>query len=75
MKRINEELNNILCELYDMEYEQEALEYILERIEQSYGNFENRETKLVIVIIKVYVAVVKKKVIYIADQLDEFLSK
>ena len=75
MKRSKEVLDDILCQLYDLEYEQEALEYILARVEQSYGDFDNKETKLVLTMTKVYVVVVKNRLQSVADQLDEILSK
>ena len=51
------------------------MEYILARVEQSYGDFENKETKLVLAMTKVYVAVVKNRLQSVSDQLDEVLSK
>ena len=75
MKRAKEVLDDILSQLYDLEYEQEALEYILARVEQSYGDFENKETKLVLAMTKVYVVVVKNRLQSVADQLDELLAK
>lgn len=75
MNGTKNQLNDILSDLYDMEYEQEAFEYILTRIEQSYGDFENKETKLVLAITKVFVDVVGNKLQGVADRLDEVLSK
>ena len=75
MKRAKEVLDDILSQLYDLEYDQEALKYILAKVEHSYGDFENKETKLVLAMTKVYVAVVKNRLQSVSDQLDEVLSK
>lgn len=69
-----EKLNDLLCVLFDVLYEQDAFLYMLERIEQSYGDFENKETKYVIAITKMYSNLLKDKVQQVAEQLDEYLS-
>ena len=69
------ELNKILDDLYEIEHNQESLEFVLALIEESFAFSEHKEIRFLINFLKLYIKAVKRDLSEIIERMDEVLSK
>ena len=69
------ELYELLDGLYEIEQNQESLEFILELLEECYAFSEHKEIRILVNFSKSYTKAVKQDLSGIIERLDEVLSK
>ena len=69
------ELNRILDDLYEIEHNQESLEFVLTLVEESFAFSEHKEIRFLINFSKLYIKAVKRDLSEIIERIDEVLSK
>ena len=69
------ELNKILDDLYEIEHNQESLEFVLALIEENFAFSEHKEIRFLINFSKLYIKAVKRDLSEIIERIDEVLSK
>jgi len=73
MEQQKEELTEVLYAFCEVEREQEALERVLDRMELAYGDSEAEETKLIMILAKVYIRYMRMKMRNAMDRMDDVL--
>ena len=69
------DLYTILDELFEIEHNQESLEFILALVEESFAFSEHKEIRFLINFSKLYIKAVKRDLSEIIERMDEVLSK
>ena len=69
------ELNRILDDLYEIEHNQESLEFILALVEESFAFSEHKEIRFLINFSKLYIKAVNRDLSELIERMDEALSK
>ena len=69
------DLYTILDELYEIEHNQESLEFILALVEESFAFSEHKEIRFLINFSKLYIKAVNRDLSELLERIDEALSK
>ena len=69
------ELNRILDDLYEIEHNQESLEFVLTLVEESFAFSEHKEIRFLINFSKLYIKAVNRDLLELIERMDEALSK
>lgn len=69
------ELNRILDDLYEIEHNQESLEFVLTLVEESFAFSEHKEIRFLINFSKLYIKAVNRDLSELIERMDEALSK
>ena len=69
------DLYTILDELYEIEHNQESLEFILTLVEESFAFSEHKEIRFLINFSKLYIKAVNRDLSGLIERMDEALSK
>ena len=69
------DLYNILDELFEIEHNQESLEFILALVEESFAFSEHKEIRFLINFSKLYIKAVNRDLSGLIERMDETLSK
>lgn len=72
-KRQQDELDALLLELCKVISVQDSLIYIFERIEESYGDADGQEAKMVAGCAKMYAETVREKLTKMLDRVDNLM--